>query len=220
MKKVGEIIKETPLPIPPVVYDFTAESHTYTAGGQVFPSVTGILRDTGLIDTQWFDELSRDRGSFVHLATQFYDEGTLDAETLDERIKPYLRGYIQFRADSGFEPLPILDQVSDEEVLAEGRRFQNQYRYAGTIDRIGILKSGRKAVLDIKSGALHATTRLQLAAYQGLLDKPGDYTRIVVRLSNDGKYKVTEFPVSEYVRDFHLFASCLSVVTFKKENKL
>ena len=216
MKPASEILKEMPLP---AVFTFDSDSHRYELNGKELPSVTQVLREAGLIDEQWYNDFSRDRGSVVHLATEFLDDDQLDEDSVDERIKPYLDAYRQFKIDSGFEPLPIVDQVTGCEVISEAHRFQPKYGYAGTIDRIGMLKSGRKAVIDIKTGAAHATHRLQLAAYQALLDKPGEYARLVVGLKKDGKYSVTEFKLTDYPVDFGVFAACLQVINFRRTYK-
>lgn len=217
MKSTSEILKGMPLP---AAFTFEEQTHIYRINSAELPSVTGILRAAGLVDEQWFTDESRDRGSAVHLAIQYLDEDALDEESLDERVKPYVNAYRKFKTDTGFEPLPIIDQVNDAEVIAEARRFQPKYGYAGTIDRIGIFRNGRKVILEIKTGAAHPTHRLQLAAYQAMLDKPGEYIRLVLRLEKDGTYIVNEFSLTEYPQDFQVFASCLQVVRFKKEHQL
>ena len=43
--------------------DFDPTTHTYRFNGHVVPSVTGILKSVGLIDTRWFDKAAAWRGS-------------------------------------------------------------------------------------------------------------------------------------------------------------
>jgi hypothetical protein len=107
------------------ICEFEAEGHRYENG---LESVTGILKSEGFIDTRFYDEWSRDRGSGVHLATAYDDQGELDEETVDPEIDPYLEGWRKFKAESGFIPQQI-----------ETPMMSTVYRYAGTPDRIGEL---------------------------------------------------------------------------------
>ena len=59
------------------------ENHIYTLGDREVPGVTSILQDLGIIDPRWFDEQSRIRGSYIHEATQYFDEEDLDIKSLD-----------------------------------------------------------------------------------------------------------------------------------------
>lgn len=105
--------------------EFEAEGHKY---GNGLESVTGILKAEGFIDTRFYDDWSRDRGSMIHLATAYDDQGELDEETLDPVILPYLEAWRRFRKESGFVPEKI-----------EPSMMSTAYRYAGTPDRIGEL---------------------------------------------------------------------------------
>lgn len=105
--------------------EFEPEGHKY---GNGLESVTGILKAEGFIDTSFYDDWSRDRGSMVHLATAYDDRNELDEESLDPVILPYLEAWRKFRKESGFVPESI-----------EPPMMSTAYRYAGTPDRIGEL---------------------------------------------------------------------------------
>jgi hypothetical protein len=118
--------------------EFIADGHIYTDApvdgvGRVYPSVTTILKAEGFINTAYYDDWSRDRGSMIHLATAYDDQGELDEETLDPVIIPYLEAWRRFRKESGFIPEQI-----------EPPMMSTVYRYAGTPDRIGDLPGGIK----------------------------------------------------------------------------
>jgi len=113
--------------------EFIADGHIYTDApvdgvGRVYPSVTTILKAEGFINTAYYDDWSRDRGSMIHLATAYDDQGELDEETLDPVIIPYLEAWRRFRKESGFIPEQI-----------EPPMMSTAYKYAGTPDRIGDL---------------------------------------------------------------------------------
>ena len=153
-----------------------SDAHVYTdETGKVWPNVTSILKDAGIVDTRFFDTYSRDRGKAVHLATALYDRGDLDEDSVDPIVRPYLDAWIRFRAESGFVPEMIERIVWNENFL-----------YAGTLDRTGTI-TGRQVLLDIKSGAAQPYTALQTVAYAECLD--GNYQRYAIELHDNGKYK-------------------------------
>jgi len=124
---------------------FEPSGHTYTYNGQTLPSITGILKAEGFIDTQWYDNWSRDRGSYVHLACHYDINGELDEETLDEEIRPYLAAFRKFMADSGFK-------VERSEVPG----VNTTYLYAGTPDLVGCFPqptAARRYVLELNNEA-------------------------------------------------------------------
>lgn len=105
---------------------FEPEGHAYTWNGRRLPSITGILKDEGFIDTTFFDEWSRDKGSMVHLACHYDLAGELDEDSLDDEIRPYLAAFRKFMAESGFK-------VDKSEVPG----VNTTYLYAGTPDLVG-----------------------------------------------------------------------------------
>lgn len=176
---------------------FDAETHIYTWRGKRVPSVTQVLKDTGLIDDQWYTERSRQIGQAVHLATEYDDLRKLREETVSVLIRPYLEAWRKFRAETGFTPLP--DGIE--------QRVYNQFaQYAGTLDRIGTV-GGTEVLLDIKTGAPQSWHALQLAAYAMALPEPRRYRRARVQLKSDGTYRYTEFAPENFSVDYNIFQS-------------
>jgi len=105
---------------------FEPEGHVYTANGVIVPSITQILTAEGFINTDWFDEWSRDKGSMVHMAIHYDISNDLNEAILDDEIVPYLTAFRKFMAESGFK-------VERSEVPA----INTTYSYAGTPDLIG-----------------------------------------------------------------------------------
>jgi hypothetical protein len=106
---------------------FNPEGHIYTApDGTHPPSITQILKEEGFIDTTWFDEYSRDKGSMIHLACHYDITGELEESSVVDEIMPYLSAFRKFMAESGFK-------VDKSEVPA----INKTYGYAGTPDLIG-----------------------------------------------------------------------------------
>jgi len=107
---------------------FDEEHHIFTVGGEIIPSVTSIIRKAGLtpdwsqIDNiEWYAQ----RGQYIHRATELWEQGALDEDTVDDEIRPYLDAYKSFRDDY---PIKVVGQ--------EVRLWHPQYRYAGIIDMI------------------------------------------------------------------------------------
>lgn len=105
---------------------FEPEGHIYTWQGRRLPSITQILKAEGFINTDWYDEWSRDKGSMVHLACHYEVFGELDEDSIDDEIKPYLVAFRRFMSESGFK-------VERSEVPG----VNTTYLYAGTPDLVG-----------------------------------------------------------------------------------
>ena len=194
------------------ICNYDDETHTYTMGGTKVPSVTQVLMDQGLVDTTWFTEAGRERGSAVHLAARYMDEHTLDIETVDEDLHGYLKAYKSFKTDTGFDmgegsiEIPMWDKV---------------HRFAGTPDRIGKL-FGVDCIVDFKTGATLAPyTGLQLAGYELLTrhnHSPIQHIRrYALRLGREGKYKLTRY---EDPTDMKVFVDMVGIYHWKKNNNI
>ncbi len=158
---------------------FDPKTHIYKVTGEVWPSVTQILKDMGFINATWFTEHSRERGSLAHLIIKWHCEDVLDIETVDPVLWPYLDAWDSFVTDTGF--------VSD---AVEVPLYNANYRFAGTPDQIGKLYAA-PSVIDYKTGAMTPATGLQLAGYELLTGRC--LKRYGLQLTDKGKYKLTPF---------------------------
>ena len=165
-------------------------------------SVTELLVKEGFIDTTWFDEYGRDRGTYVHKARHLYDMDELDEGSLDPVLVPYLEAWKKFRKDSGFVPI-------DSEI----RLYSEIYQFTGKPDATGLL-NGLPAIVDCKSGTIEPWVALQLAGYEIL--KGSRHHRIAVRLKPDGQYSVKEFKDRQ---DRQIFLAALACYNWKKNNR-
>jgi hypothetical protein len=183
---------------------FEESSHTYRDADGPLHSVSKICASLG----DEFKYVKKDvleyaatRGTHVHSACELFDKGTLDFDSLDEVIKPYVEGYINFIEQSNFEVLYVEKQIVD-----------HVRRFAGRLDRVG--KVGNQwYVLDIKTaGSLSPTVGLQLAAYQSCLS-PIPYKRVALHLKKDGTYRLVEYPDPN---DLAVFYAALLVYKWKE----
>ncbi|MHB8109695.1 MAG: PD-(D/E)XK nuclease family protein [Syntrophorhabdaceae bacterium] len=177
---------------------FNDDQHLYTLDERPLPSVTGILKSEGFIDDTWFTEDARLRGTYVHMACHLHDMRTLDEDGLDDALRPYLDGYIRFKAETGFT-------VIESEIP----RYHPQYLFAGTPDKIGMMNNS-DTVIDLKSGILSPWTALQTAAYELFFDRP--MKRFGVQLTDEGKYKMIPFTDRT---DRNIFLSALACRNWK-----
>lgn len=165
--------------MPNVVFDPAA--HTYTVDGKDYPAVSRILKGTGFIDDSWYTDHAAERGTAVHLACRYLDEGGVDPESIDPEIEPYVKAYEKFKCDTGFAPR-----------LIEHSAHSDFLEYAGTLDRVGQIAGRGEVLIDLKTGSSIPTwVGVQLAAYAGLV-RP-DIERFALQLKPDGRYKVHKF---------------------------
>lgn len=199
---------------------FDAESHTYRLAGRVIPSVTQLLKP--LTDEAFAGipagilKQKADLGTAVHYATELFDAGQLDEESIHPMVAGYLDGWRRFRREHDHH-MQIL--------AAEHKRFHKLLRYAGTIDR-RVMFDGRPSVLDIKTtGEIYPHVGVQLAGYamleesnqaDGVKINAHDYRRLAVQLSPDGNYEIHEF--NERM-DHSCFMSLLTMHNWKEKNK-
>jgi len=189
--------------------EFDEEKHRYMENGLVIPSVTQIIQEAGLVNLDWINaELLKEKadlGKKVHSTTELHDKEKLDFEKLHPILKAYLNNWIKFRQEYGFVATEIELQL-----------FHSLYRYAGRIDRVGLM--GKDLVLlDVKSGTPQKSHAIQTAGYKGLHDQNKKKSeqikkRFTVYLSETG-YKVIE---DKNQNDWNVFLSCLTIYNFKK----
>lgn len=168
-----------------MVVTFESDGHQYTIDGRPVPSVTQVLSTVGVIEYRGYDHgYGRERGTAVHHATALDDEGDLDEDALDDRVRPYLAAWRAFRAETGFQPSLI------EEVMGCALGF------CGTPDRIGVWdRHPGEVVLELKTGSTPWWVGLQLAGYEqcyqfasGILDPPCQL--VSVTLKEHGGYSI------------------------------
>lgn len=161
--------------------DFDSDLHAYSRAGREVVGVTSVLGATIDVGIEW-PESARLRGTAVHLATQFDDEGTLDEETVFPEWRGYLAGWRAFRR--ALEP---------EWLAIERRVFHPKLDFAGTLDRIARI-GGRTALLDLKSGQKRPSVRAQLGGYGLALALEGiaidDF--LAVYVTKDGRFDILE----------------------------
>jgi hypothetical protein len=167
----------------------------------VLPRVTAILRDAALVDGEWFQAWMLDRGSAVHLACRYLDEGDLDWESLDPLVVRRVRQYQQF-----------LEAVRPE-ILAIEEEVENvALQYAGRLDRRVRINSA-EGIYDIKGIFQHPSHALQLSGYAGCFDRPMRRWNLYL---DDEKYRLVEHKDR---RDWEVFKAAVTLAAWKRESR-
>jgi len=183
--------------------EFDSERHLYFLDGVPLDSVTQILQKSGYVDDRWFTDEARERGKAVHETIRLIRKGTLDWSSVKKEIDGYIEAFCEFENDTQFIALPE---------FSERRMYNPIYRYAGTIDDLGLL-NGSYALIDYKTGD-SSSANVQTAAY---LHFPEVFayqpTRYSVKLNKDGTYKLKKY--TDNNKDFLTFLECLNRVNNK-----
>lgn len=168
--------------------EFDAASHIYTLDGSIVTSVTGAIRaavfnGVPLMETRWFTDAARDRGSYVHQCVEIINTtGGIDWAGVDPEMEPYVRAYAKFLDDSNFTPFAV-----------ECRVASRRYRYAGTIDALGLMGEFQgNVLLDVKSGPPARWHKWQLGGYAEALVETGYRVdrAFTLQVKRDGSYEI------------------------------
>jgi hypothetical protein len=185
--------------------EFDRELHRFKLDGRPVPSFTQCLVVSGLVDTTWFTEYGRQRGSSVHTATHYFDEGDLNPDYLDGEQTGYLEAWDKVSRDYGFKWFAIEKPV-----------YSIPLQVAGIPDRVGMWNRDiHGVVVEIKTGELYPVTGVQLSLQQACID-PQPRHRIGVRLYNNGRYELKEF---KNYHDWDVAKAALTITHFKRANK-
>lgn len=140
---------------------FDASAHAYYLDGELVPSTTQVLRDSGLIRLNAIPEhvleAARTRGSAVHQLVHYLNDDDLDWSSVDPAYQGYLDAWLAFRAERRVEAL-----------LCEYRIASRRHRVAGTLDLLGVI-DGDGWLLDYKTGNPEdVAADLQTGSYVGM----------------------------------------------------
>ena len=184
--------------------EFDVDRHEYRLDGRLVPSVTQILRVTGRsTDFEAIKAMSwrraaaidwkRQVGKTLHADSHAFDDNDLVLETVDPDVRPYLDAWATFRENSRVVPI-----CRERIVYHQGDRRREEY--CGMLDGIFLTASGRRALLDAKTGdPKNSGCQFQTAAYQMAFEFENPLERIherwAVQLTPGRKipYRVTPY---------------------------
>lgn len=132
----------------------------YTIDGVDYLSTSSVLRLSpwGRLDhvPPAALEYGRVRGQYVDEACRMADDGTLDWDALDPKLRPYVEAWERWKGEAGW-----VTEATEELVIHEDTRT------FGYIDRRGLLGAGEwPTVIDIKTSvAITDKDLMQVASY-------------------------------------------------------
>jgi hypothetical protein len=183
--------------------EFDEGIHLFQLDGRPVPSITQCLVSAGLIDTQWFTDYCRDRGSAIHKACHYMDENDLDPDFLDSSLVGFLDAWMLFCQQHNCQWTDIETPV-----------YSVPLQIAGIPDRIGVV-DGLPSIVEIKSGLIYPVHGVQLAL-QARMARPVDLlNRYSVRLKENGNYELHEFKSRD---DLKVGLAALTITHFKRRN--
>ena len=195
----------------PLSSSFDELTHTYRdESGRLIPSVSSVIQPLTQAAYRTIDpEILRraaDFGSAVHACTEFFDNGELDDDSVEEEWRPFLNAYKLFKVEMKPEIVRVEWRLACE-------------RYAGTIDRLMII-DGVEWIVDLKTTSqIHDHVGLQLAAYEALarlhLKEKKQLKRAALQLKGDGTYRFVEFTEDS---DYACFNALIGVKNWREKH--
>lgn len=187
---------------------FDEAQHAYYLDGQSIPSVTSILKPVAGYEGIPLDIMNAaaEFGTFVHLACELDDKGELAESTVDHRVMPYLQAWRRFCKAHDVQWQMI-----------EARIFNPTLRYAGTLDRFGLVE-GIPTIVDIKTTfRLMPAVGPQLAAYEHALPPDiGPVRRMAVQIQDNGEYLAHVYTDPT---DWPVFCSLLTLHNWTRQHR-
>lgn len=190
---------------------FNAADHTYHFDGVRVPGVTQVLEPLQFLDGIPWETLKAagDLGQHVHQATDLFDRGELDWNTLDTNLVPYVSAWAK-----------LLEETGAVVISSEQRVYHSKLKYAGMLDgRVLMPGQSLPCVLDRKTSAIvHATVGPQTAAYREAahaMGLPVSSTRYCAHLRRDGTYRLIKLTDPA---DFSMFISALNIHNWRTKH--
>lgn len=215
--------------------EFDRNSHVYSVNGNRLPSVTQVLPEVPqeLLFNQRFIEKTN-IGTRVHFACEVLDNDIIGWKPLKKKFKlhkadidsiskamkcqkdfffpeleqediPYIKAWVEFR-----------NNMNPEIIAVEERVHSDKYGYAGTVDRVLLMKK-TLFVSDIKTSTeISPAASLQTAGYVVAMNEKrvNKITkRSIVHLLPSGMFKWKEYSEKSLQHDVNVFLSKL--VSFK-----
>lgn len=187
---------------------FDSEAHKYYIDGQLRPGVTGVLDAAGFIPYWAKNSIAAmERGSAVHLLTQYFDEGTLESYEYPQKYEPYVQSWADFvtRENRQFEYIELVMFDREREL------------FGGIVDRVGYDQNGERVISDIYTGEADAKYKyIQTAGYRYLISQLypewKDAKREILRVLPGG---VTVIPCPNDADDDAAWISALNLYWWK-----
>jgi hypothetical protein len=177
------------------------DNHEYFFKNKKVDGLTSTIKEAGLIREG--DPYYANKGTAVHLATEFYDRGTLDESTVDSQIQGYLDSWKKFRIEQNYIPTHIEYMIFHPELMV-----------ASKVDRLPLL--------EIKSGSQIPWHYLQVAfQWATLLLEHRESVKkpMTVYLDSEGESpKIKVYSFYELRENYKTYCSMLNFLRWRRQN--
>jgi hypothetical protein len=172
---------------------------------ETWPHVTEILRDAGLVSTEWMTDEDRDRGTAVHLAIKYLLEGTLDRSSLDPTVAPRIAQFERFMVE-----------VRPRIYAVECPVWHPLYQYQGTLD-LDVAINRRDGIIDTKGPTVSPWHGVQLSGYLKARAQIRSSVRARWNLYlHDDRYRLVE---QTNIHDWGAFLAARSLMAWRQSCK-
>lgn len=193
-------------------FRFDDQSHKYLVNGEVWPSISFLLQEFGIIDTTYFKAIHAEKGHAVHRATYYFDDSDLDESTLDDETRAKLEGWKKFKSECNFKPMIK---------LREKPMIISSIKIGVTPDAPGIM-GDKPSIIEIKSGQVNLkAVRIQTASQQMAVHENFHLfcpNRFVVQLFPGG-YKLIELDIADGANDRAVVAALAAIYWYRTGGK-
>jgi hypothetical protein len=190
-----------------IAFTFDPETHIYTVPGSYCLATSDVISLAGLSNYDGVPlaniEHARWRGTQLHRAIHYYEEGDLDIEDVDGEIKPCFDRYLEWKDESGFIPIPPFEHPIVYEHL--------DMHIGCHLDLRGYIPGRGLYVLDAKtsypnSGAAkkqtHLRWRMQLQSYKNAtFEDEAFWQEATLEDGSDGQLKKAVLHVHPKAKD-------------------
>lgn len=187
---------------------FDAIPHKYYFEGFVIPSVSELMQNAKISgDYSFMHPKYRERGTYVHKASEMMDLGQFDIKTAPDEYYPFVYAYSKF-----------LEENEVEVHVSEELLFNPKLIYCGTQDRI-VTVNGVKYLCDIKTGYYQKWHKVQLTSYNlamldsGAIKEPLPIANLY--LDKNGNYTFKTY--SEELPYVEVLRAAVTIYWYKRE---
>lgn len=183
---------------------FEEKGHTYTVNGQLYPSVSTLMRPLSEAHYEGIDmsvlAKAAERGTIVHNAIENFI--LFGIEDIDPQYEGYFLAFKKW-----------WKEVNPVALGSECAVYHRVLQYAGTAD-LPVVIGGQKILVDVKTSANvnRMLTGIQLEAYDKAFESHG-FTfdgKAILHLKKDGKYSWRFYPHNDE-ESWNVFCALITV---------
>jgi ATP-dependent exoDNAse (exonuclease V) beta subunit len=177
------------------------ENHEYKDGDIIYPGVTNVLQDVGIIQNSRF--ATPGRGKRMHKLVEYFLTERLDFSDINQEEQELIEWIVKIIQNNNLQVIEV------EKIV-----YNSVYHYAGTLDYL-FKKDGQYYVSDLKTGhKSYKWYKVQLAAYTNAIDDISNVHGILLYERTKHIEIIKDYELN--TKYFPVFKSALNVYNFKR----